>query len=299
MLLRVALVTVVALSTGAGASAHRSAPTPDHPCGVSAQPLAHYSHVMWIWFENESFDSIVGNGQAPYLNTLAKRCGLARNYRSISHPSLPNYIAATSGSTWNINDDGPPKDHALKVPSIYSQLDRAGLTWRDYEENAPGGCPLKDAGLYAVRHDPAPYFTRIRAACARWDVTLGALASDLVRDSLPSFAFVTPNLCHGMHDCPVGTGDDWLRRWLSRILDSAAYRAGKTAIFITWDEGSGSSHVALLAIAPSVPAGARGGGRFNHYSLLKTTEQLLGLSLLGHAADRSTGSMTSAFRPSP
>lgn len=297
MLLRIALVTVVALSTGA--SAHGSPPTPDRPCGVRVHPRIQYRHIIWIWFENEPFDRIIGNEQAPYLNRLAKRCGLATNYESISHPSLPNYIAAISGRTWNIADDGPPKDHSLKVPSIYSQLERAGLTWRDYEENAPGGCPKNDAGLYVVRHDPAPYFTRIRKACSRWDVPLGALTSALANDSLPSFAFITPNLCHCMHDCPVGVGDNWLRKWMSRILVSTAYRAGKTAIFITWDEGNGDSRVALLAIGPSVPAATRSAERFNHYSLLKTTEQLLGLSLLGHAADRSTASMASGFRLKP
>ena len=52
------------------------------------------------------------------------------------------------------------------------------------------------------------------------------------------------------------TGDAWLRRWLPVLLASSAYRAGKTAIFITFDEGGGGNRVATIAIAPSVRRGS-------------------------------------------
>ena len=66
-------------------------------------------------------------------------------------------------------------------------------------------------------------------------------------------------------------------------------------IFITWDESTSSTQqVPLLVIAPSVPREARAAGSFNHYSLLPTTEQLLGLTpVLGAAA--SAPSMVAAF----
>src|SRR5262249_50214783 len=66
------------------------------PCGTLATPPS-YTHVIWVWMENHSYDTIIGNSQAPYINTLAGQCGLATNYHNISHPSLPNYIAGTSG----------------------------------------------------------------------------------------------------------------------------------------------------------------------------------------------------------
>ncbi|HYK33943.1 MAG TPA: hypothetical protein VEV63_18365, partial [Streptosporangiaceae bacterium] len=85
------------------------------------------------------------------------------------------------------------------------------------------------------------------------------------------------------------------------------YQSGTTAIFITWDEGSGgkngeacatnttdpSCQVATIVVSPSTPAGASSGALFNHYSLLGTTEQLLGLPALGQAATSPT--MTTAF----
>lgn len=47
--------------------------------------------------QNHSYGDIIGSPQAPYLNSLAAECGPAANYHNISHPSLPNYLGATSG----------------------------------------------------------------------------------------------------------------------------------------------------------------------------------------------------------
>ena len=111
----------------------------------------------------------------------------------------------------------------------------------------------------------------------------------------------------GPHDGTVAQGDAWLASHLPAILDSSAYRAGNTAIFITWDEGSGghpvencaaktsdtSCHIATIVVSPSTRAGTFSGTLFNHYSLLGTAEQLLGLPRLGQASSYPT--MTAAF----
>ena len=278
-----------------------TAPTRPGPCAGAAPKRV--THVIWIWMENHSYDQIVGSKSAPYLNRLAGQSGLATDYHGVAHPSLPNYIAATSGDTQGIHDDSAPSAHPLATPSIFSQLGTAGRAWRSYEEGMPANCALADSGRYAVKHNPAAYFTDIRAACASWDLPLGtpargALASDLGRNTLPAFSFVTPNLCNDMHDCPVASGDAWVGSWMRRILASPAYRSGRTVVLVTWDEddGSADNRVPTIVVSPSTRPGTRARGRFDHYSLLKTTEQLLGLSTdLGHAADRSTASMRTAF----
>src|SRR5262245_42302142 len=67
-------------------------------CGLQATAPAMYRHVVWIWFESHGFAQVVGSRAAPFMNrTLIPACGLATNYHAIAHPSLPNYIAATSG----------------------------------------------------------------------------------------------------------------------------------------------------------------------------------------------------------
>jgi phosphatidylinositol-3-phosphatase len=263
---------------------------------VGRRAPARYAHVLWIFMENKSFANVIGQlKEAPFENALANGCGVALNYHGISHPSLPNYIGATSGETWGISDDADPTQHPLTVPSIYSQLDRAGLSWREYADGKPGGCPRTNAGRYAVRHDPVTYYTRIRAECARRDSPLGRLAVDLAHNSLPSFALLSPNLCHDTHDCPVETGDHWLSSWLGRILASRTFHEQATAVFLTWDEGGGSNQVPLIVIASSVHRGATSRRELNHYSLLKTTEELLGLAPLGHARDPSTASLVRPF----
>jgi hypothetical protein len=106
---------------------------------------------------------------------------------------------------------------------------------------------------------------------------------------------IVPNLCDDGHDCSTGTADRWLARAVPAILASAEYRSGTTALFITWDENdAGGSVVPAYVVAPSVPAGTVAPGRFDHYSMLRTIEELLALKpLLGAAA--TAPSMRPAF----
>jgi hypothetical protein len=267
-------------------------------CGTQPTPPATYAHVVWIWMENHSYEAIVGSPEAPYVNGLIADCGLATNYHNVTHPSLPNYIAATSGLTRRIvrrhfrSDCDPGGSCRTSADSLFSQA----TTWRAYEEAMPSNCLGQDANPYAVRHNPPPYFTSL-AGCATNDVPYTELAADLQADTLPAFAFVTPDLCHDTHDCSIGTGDDWLAAELPKILASPAYQSGTTAVLITWDEGEGGrSHrcesntrdvgcqVATVVVSPSTPAGTTSAQLFNHYGLLRTTEEMLGIPLLGEAA---------------
>ncbi|HEY6311302.1 MAG TPA: alkaline phosphatase family protein [Streptosporangiaceae bacterium] len=300
-------------SSGATSAGTTSASVPQvasasHPCGLQAEPAA-YRHVIWIWMENHSSGTIVGSSQAPYLSALARECGLATNYHNITHPSLPNYVAATSGLSYSalqgfLPDCDPGAGCDTSAPSIFGQ----GETWKAYEESMPSDCDPSDSGDYAVRHNPPVYYTTLHS-CSSDDVPYSRLATDLARDRLPAFSFITPNLIDDMHDGTVADGDTWLSRNLPAILGSAEYRNGSTVVFITWDEGedggyaSGepcatnttdvSCHVATLVISPSTKAGTRSGTLFNHYSLLATAEQLLGLPKLGLAA--AYPPMTKAF----
>jgi hypothetical protein len=238
--------------------------------------------------ENHSYQDIIGSGQAPYLNRLAASCGLATSFTAEAHPSLPNYIAMTSGGTQGVSDDSGPSAHRLTAPSIFSQL---GRSWRALQESMPRSCALADAGSYAVRHNPPAYYTNVRSTCATQDVPLRSTRALSAR-----FTFVTPNLCHDMHSCSVRAGDRWAAGWLPRVLRSSTYRSGSMAIFITWDEddGSAGNHVPTIVVSPGTRPGTRDGTPFNHYSLLRTTEEILGLpDRLGAAA--TAPSMRAAF----
>ena len=305
-----ALAAALPLLAGAPAAvAAATGPAPtmaaSGPCGMQAT-AAGYKHVIWIWMENHSYNTIIGSSQAPYINSLATACGLATNYHNVSHPSLPNYVSATSGLGYSAiakfdGDCNPVPGCVTSAASIFGQ----GETWKAYEESMPSSCQKTNSGEYAVRHNPPPYFTKLRG-CATFDVPYTRLASDLSAGKLPAFSFVTPNLIDDMHDGTVADGDKWLAANLPRILTSPEYTSGSTAVFITWDEGEGGTatkcatnktdvgcHVATLVISPSTKPGTRSATLFNHYSLLATAEQLLGLPKLGLAAAYPT--MTKAF----
>jgi phosphatidylinositol-3-phosphatase len=260
--------------------------------------------------ENHSYRDIIGNtAQAPYINSLSAECGVATDYHNSTHPSLPNYLAATSGLA---QSDLPVLSYLdcnvsvvcdTSATSIFGQ----GETWKSYEESMPSNCYKSDSGEYAVRHNPAVYYTSL-SGCSSRDVPYGQLTTDLAGNALPAFSFITPNLVDDMHDGTIAQGDAWLASHLPAILNSNEYRAGSTAVFITWDEGSGgypiedcddststdtSCRVPTIVISPSTPAGTKSGTFFDHYSLLATAEQLLGLPKLRSASSATT--MTAAF----
>jgi phosphatidylinositol-3-phosphatase len=239
-----------------------------------------YDHVVWVVMENHSYDQIIGSADAPYLNQLATQHGLATNFYAESHPSLPNYIAMTSGSTQGIGDDDPPAAHRLDVASIFSLLPGGGS--RSLEESMPTTCAPTDSGEYAVRHNPQAYYVNLEGDCAGYNVPL----SD-PPDLSARFTFVTPNLIHDMHDGTVADGDSWLSSFLPKLLSSDEYAAGRMAVFITWDEDDdlSANHIPTFVIAPSVAPGTAVADRLNHYSMLRAAQEMLALEpLLGDAA---------------
>ena len=308
-LLLTAAIVLATAGTATGATAASPAAAASGPCGTATAPHT-YQHVIWIWMENHSFSDIIGNtSQAPYINSLAASCGLATNYHNTTHPSLPNYLAATSGLAQaklpilSFVDCSPSVICNTSAPSIFGQ----GETWKAYEESMPSNCDKSGSGEYKVSHNPPPYYTSL-SGCASHDVPYTQLATDLASNALPAFSFVTPNLIDDMHDGTIAQGNAWLAKNLPAILNSRPYQAGTTAVFITWDEGSGgypvedcddttttdsSCRVATIVISPTTPAGTTSGTFFSHYSLLGTTEQLLGLPKLGQASSSPT--MTAAF----
>jgi phospholipase C len=244
--------------------------------------------------ENHSFADIVGSSAAPFINgTILPGCGLATNFTAETHPSLPNYLAATSGSTLGVTSDCSPASCPQAAVSIFEQVQSAGLTWRAYNESMPANCAKTSSGLYAQWHNPAVYYTNIAAACQQFDVPATGFAADVSAGRLPSFSVFTPNLCNDMHDCSISTGDTFLKGLVNTIVAGPNYRSGDTAVFLTWDEGAGSNNIVTAVLSGSTPAGTKSATAFNHYSMLRTAEDLLGVGRLGNAAGAT--SMATAF----
>ena len=307
--------TIVAICVAAATAAKSADATPEPLCGArtgSAQQT--YRHVVVIMEENQSYADIVGRSSAPYLNHLAGACGLATNYRSVTHPSHPNYMAATGGIR-------SPAGY-VDAPNIFRQVRRAGGSWRVYQEGMPSPCDPRSASPYKAGHNPGISYASIRSGCRFWDVGWNGFKRDVAAHRLPTYAFITPDQCHNMHaSCTRGmnavrAGDTWLSRVIPQIVDTPGYQRGRTAIFITWDEGSRgqsadqkgenclalvhledqSCHVPTFILSQSVSPGTRSSLLFSHYSLLQTTERLLGIDgFLGQAGDPTTNGMRAAF----
>ena len=278
-------LAAIAIAAALPASAHSATQarvSVPAACGQQ-RTAAHPSikHVIVIVMENHSYSEVIGH--APFITALGKACGVATNYHAISHPSLPNYLAMTSGSVHGISSDCPPSQCPISGASIFSQLTRHHLRWRSYAESMPTSCNRGSSGLYAARHVPAVYYRRVWSICPRHVRPLGKVGSGRLHFALhsghaPSYMFVTPNLCNDMHDCPLRSGDTWLAKWVPMIVASPTYRHGHTAVLIVWDEGGANANqVPLVVLSRYTRPGIQPHRLLTHYSLLRATESLLGI----------------------
>jgi phosphatidylinositol-3-phosphatase len=262
-------------------------PTTTAPAAATG-PVAR---VLVVVEENHAFDQIIGSPEAPFLNQLASRGVLLTAYHAVGHPSLPNYLAMTSGDTHGITSDCT--DCTVTGPNLASQLEGAGISWKAYMQGLPAPCSdVARSGSYAKKHDPFMYFDSIRRAprqCAKV-VGFSRLDTDLAAGRLPRFAFIVPDQEHDMHDGPVGVADGWLRDFYGRLVASASWQAG-TRLVVTFDEGTDrDNRVATIVAGPGVRAGVDAAAS-THYALLRSIQALFGLPYLGHAADPATAAI--------
>jgi hypothetical protein len=300
-----ASATFVAVMLCAGCG--RAQPGPPLAVGpVAKLPHSHSSHVIVIVMENAGYSEVIGAPAAPYVTALARRYGVASDSFAMRHPSLPNYLALTSGSMHGIDSDCT--DCRVAGESMVGQLERAGISWRAYMEDLPSACfEGAGAGGYAKKHDPFAYYTDIASSprrCSRI-VGFGALASALRAGQLPTYAWITPNLCDDGHDCGVSAGDRFLERTLPPLL---AELGPQGFLVLTWDEGSGDEgccddavggRVPTVLAGPGIRRGADDRQPVDDYGVLGTIEEALGLRPLGGAADRASGRLSSLFTALP
>ena len=280
LLLLLLLALLVAAACGSSGPQAPVTRTPAPPAPATRSPG---THVFIIVMENKSYREALSG---TYTASLARRYGVLTDYHAVSHPSLPNYLALTSGRTWGISDD---RYHRLPPDGLGGQLTAARIPWRAYMEGMSTNC-RDDGSGYAVKHDPFAYYG---GSCPPAVVPFTSLAPDL-RSDTPRFVWITPDLCHDTHDCAVAAGDRWLSTVVPEILGSPAWVDGGV-LFITWDEGEGgdktSNRVPTLVIGSHVVP-AQPGVRGDHYALLATIEDLLGVHRLGQAAQATPIALT-------
>src|SRR6202521_2046213 len=134
----------------------------------SRSSMKNFQHVFIIMMENTGFDSLIGNPNAPFTNAAAANYGLASNYFGVTHPSQPNYIAATSGSTNGVADDN---DTTINVANIVDQLEANRKTWKAYMQSySLCKTPLDHFcgnQLYERKHNPFISYQDVQSNPAR------------------------------------------------------------------------------------------------------------------------------------
>jgi hypothetical protein len=231
--------------------------------------------VFVIVMENKSPQQAL---QGTFTASLAARYRVAGNYTAIAHPSLPNYLALSSGQTWGVQDDNY---HVLPRGGIGDQLTAAHVSWRAYMEGMTAGQCLNSRYPYYVRHNPFAFYG---GRCPDNVVPLTSWDADMNGGHAPLFSWISPDGCHDQHDCSVSPGDDWLRQMVGIITLTKAW-SDNGVLFITWDEDDGSADNKVLTLVISPHQGHKVSNQpYTHYSLLATIEDVLGVGRLGSAA---------------
>jgi hypothetical protein len=300
-------LVVLALGTIAGCSASGTTTgnTSSVCSNITRQDLAPapawQGTVFTVVMENHSQADIFGNKDAPFINTLANQNAIAKGYRdNLVHPSEPNYIWMVAGENFGILDDNDPISHHIDAQAhIADQLEMQGLSWKGYMESMGSPCGLTANYPYEPKHDPFVYFDDINGwdgttfqpstRCNEHVVDYSQLDKDLAANTVPKYAFITPNMIDDMHDGSVADGDAWLAREIPKILGSNAFNNGGV-LFLTWDEGSNSTDdPPMIVISPNAKAAFVSTTAFNASSYLKTVQKILGIEELPCATtDAST-----------
>ncbi|MDW6024221.1 alkaline phosphatase family protein [Mesorhizobium sp. BAC0120] len=236
-----------------------------------------YDHVVVVVMENHSFEQIAQPGAAPYLQELARSGALFDNSHGIAHPSQPNYLALFSGSTHGVRDDG---FHEIAAPNLADRLHAAGKAFLGYAE---AGSPRK--------HNPWEAFADAREA--------GKPLTEFPRDyaRLPAVSFVIPNLANDMHDGTIARADAWLKAHLGGYANWS--RSHNSLLIVTFDEDDDliGNHIFTALYGAGIKPG-RYAERIDHYTLLRTIEDIEGTAPLGTTVVRKAiGSAWSAVEP--
>jgi len=257
---------------GSSRTQHR---TPTSPPSVASL----VKHVTIIIMENHGYGEIIGNAEAPYINSLAKSSALFTNSYAISHPSEPNYLALYSGSTQGLTGDDCPTN--FPGPSLGGELIGAHKTIRGYMEDLPSvGSTVCANEDYARKHNPLADFSDTPTQSS---VPYVQISADMASNAYPTVAFIAPNLRDDMHDGTIAMGDQWLAANVPAILAFDATHKG--LLILTWDEDDKRSgnQIATIAAGPMVIPG-RYNQQINHYSVLRTVTNLFSLPVLNGAA---------------
>ena len=280
-----------------------SAPQPAARLVAPPSAVPHFDHVFMIMMENTNGSAVLSShSHMPFLHRLMAQGTTLANYHAVYHPSDENYLAIAGGDTyakgavyWPVIKD--------PHPNLGDELQARSMTWKAYEQGMGYRCNDRasteftyDKYYYA---DDAPFinYTDVsgnRARCKAHLVDTRQLAADLKSPAAtPDFSWLAADDYYDGESAGNGNRrsrevqDGWLKRTITPILGSPAWRTQKSLLIITWDEAGvtaktaeAGNRVATVVVGSqgSVRAGYVSTVRYDHYSTARTIEEALGVA---------------------
>jgi acid phosphatase len=247
-----------------------------------------FGHVFIIVEENANYSDVIGDSAMPYLNSLARRYGLATQFYGNAHPSIGNYFMMTVGDTITNDDD---YSGIVSTDNVVRRLVAAGKTWKSYAEDLPSvGYIGRGRGRYARKHNVFALLSDVAHDAEQRAnlVPFSQFPTDLATNALPDYAFIVPNLCNDAHDCPLKTADAWLAQHIAPLERSATFQRDGLLI-IVFDESRadgthGGGRIACVIVSPKAKRGYRSTTLYQQQSLLRLSLQALGVKAFPNAA---------------
>jgi len=273
---------------------------------VNAQNVPRSSHVWIITEENHSYEAVVGNPEMPYYNELIHQYGLATQFYSNQHSSLPALMWFVAGAAVELNNDTTSCAH--DHDNVIRELLKQGYTWKTYQENMPyAGFQGLYGGVsnsYYRRHNPLIDFSDVCPGTGQdmKSVPYAQLATDISKGKMPNYVYITPNSDEDAHNGSLQSADQWLQDNVPAILARPEFGSGGDGIlFIVWDEGTLSTdnrcsatvaagcggRTATLVIGPRVKPGHKSTITYHNENVLKTVCAAMGLSPCPGAAQNA------------
>ena len=262
----VALLTGTVMAVPAAQASVTTVPRPDH--------------VVMLILENHSSGDILGNPDAPYINSLAASGANMTSSFALTHPSQPNYIGLFSGSVNGVTDDSCP--NTLSADNLGAQLTNSGQGFAGYAEDLPSvgytGCT---SGAYARKHSPWVNFTNVPASANR---PLTQFPTDY--STLPAVSIVIPNLQHDMHDGSIAQGDAWVQAQLDGYVQWAKQHNSVFLLTFDEDDNTANNQIPTIIQGQNVQPGQYS-EHIDHYNVLRTLQDAYGLAPIGNSATAS------------
>ncbi len=244
----------------------------------AANGMPKPDHVVIVVMENHSYQSIIGNSQAPYMNRLVQMGALLTNAYGNEHPSQPNYLDLFSGSNQGVRDDSCP--HSYNGINLGSELIRTNQSFAGYSEDMPyNGYTGCNSNQYWRKHNPWVNFTNVPSNANK---TLSEFPSNY--NQLPTVSIVVPNQMNDMHDGTINQADTWLQTKIDQYVQWAMLN--NSLLILTWDEDdySFNNKIPMIFVGPMVKQG-NSAEYSNHFNVLRTLCDMYGLTAMNGSSN--------------